>query len=316
MRLCAAAAVSLLVPLALVAAGGCGGDDDEDSGPLSRAELIEQANTICRKADAPEPAKNTRVTFDSLRELKGLYRGDADRARRAERELARLGVSQQDRANLRALRKSFGQLIVTNEEAGDIKSLPQIRIFGALTVAANRVAFERAAALGARHCPPLTASGSYLTAIDRNKKAGKPVPPPASERTEEAGRPEENAEAAKPGPEDGHPVLGRWKGRVTQYGPRDDQRNRYSAVLDLRSATVGAAGGRWASLPHCSGTLQVEAATARAAAYRETVTRGRKKCYANARTRVERQGGRLTYRSNLKTRDGRVVTLGTLTRAP
>ena len=110
-------------------------------------------------------------------------------------------------------------------------------------------------------------------------------------------------------------MLGRWKGRVTQYGPRPGQRYRYTEILDLGSATVGAAGGRWRNGP-CSGPLQVEAATRRVVVYRETVTRGRKRCYGNARTRVERRGEGVTYRSTDTTRVGRSVTLGTLARAP
>jgi hypothetical protein len=310
------AAASLLLAIGLVTAAGCGSEDDEKEGPLSQTELVEQANAICRRADAPDPPKDTVVPFNSLRQLKGLYRGDAQRARRADRELGRLDIRPEDRPKLRALRKSFGQLVLTNEKAGGITALPEIRLYGALSVAANRVAFERAAALGARHCPPLTASGSYLTAVNRNKKAGDPVPPPASERTEKAEPPAEKAEEPKPEPNGGHPVLGRWKGRITQYGPRPDQRIRYREVMNLRSATVGEVGGRWNTPPECSGALQVEAATDRAVVYLETITRGGKKCYGNARTRVERRGERLTYRSTAKTRDGRAVSLGTLTKAP
>jgi hypothetical protein len=187
-------------------------------------------------------------------------------------------------------------------------------VLGPVAVAANRVAFERAAALGARLCPPVSASPAYNVAVKDNRRHGKPVPPPVSERVNENGRNKSDPVREVPKPEPGHPVLGRWAGRLTQYGP-GDYRTRFRVNLMLRSVTVGATGGV-TKVPHqCSSALQVEKSTDRIAVYRETVTRG-KGCYrSTVRTRVERQGERLTVRSTATTKEGRAVQLGILSRS-
>lgn len=109
-------------------------------------------------------------------------------------------------------------------------------------------------------------------------------------------------------------TIGRWIGRVTQYGP-GDKTYRYTVHMNVNQMQQGAIAGtiRYPSFP-CSGQLQLQRQSGDRSVFRERITSNIKECTAGGTIVTTANGDRLSWRWVGKNEAKSVEVLGSLQR--
>jgi hypothetical protein len=270
-----------LLALPLAACGGGGAKTQ------SRADVVPKANAICRQAgaqaksyaaDRPGPVGSVQV--------RAALQKDVDIASAAARQLRALDPAEEQKADfdrfvagvegIAAGDRRFIRGIHDNDHAG-------IAAGSAAAVAAAARAKKGADAYGLDDCPYEPVSVRF----SRQAKA-------AALRVAAAQDP-----------------IGRWTGRVTQFGP-GSKRYHYGAIMTVRNVnTVGALAGAisYPSFP-CAGELRLTGRRANRFAFLEHITAHATSCPSGGRITSTVSSGRMAWRWVRKD----IVVLGTLTR--
>jgi hypothetical protein len=228
-----------------------------NSGTLDRRETIATVRAIC--GDATRRARAFAKEQPRVASPTGVSTAVAEDvriARQVEERLRKLDLMAAARPGFEPFVDAQARVVKANSDqlaASRVRDPVRFRASVDALLAATADSKKAAAAYGLKDCPYLP------VAVQLERRAARRAP-----------------HAGEPAPGG---IVGRWTGRVTQYGP-GQKTESYPTAMTVTADDPGAAAGtiRYPSLG-CGGDLQLLGVEASRHVYREHITSGRKRCY-------------------------------------